>query len=140
MLDNVSKITKNKTLKSILDSDLTKAIVRRGIKNLYSKMGGTNWVIKINYIVKVYDCVASIMAGITNVRIEKFIEEENDDLKRNFIGVSSSNSVTHFINVYRLAKKKGGTYRSNLPRTQWWRKKGNCFSLIAMDLPVVKLL
>ena len=46
------------------------------------------------------------MTSITNVTIEKFIEEENDDLKRNFVSVFSSNSVTPSINFYRLAKKK----------------------------------
>ena len=43
LLDNISKRTKNKTLKSILNSVATKAIVRRGSKNLYGRMGGTNW-------------------------------------------------------------------------------------------------
>ena len=43
LLDNISKRTKNKTLKSILDSDGTKAIVRRGSKNLYGRMGRTKW-------------------------------------------------------------------------------------------------
>lgn len=50
------------------------------------------------------------MAGITNVSIEKFIEKENDDLKRNFVGVFSSNSVTPCINFCGLAKKRGGSY------------------------------
>ena len=42
LLYNKSKRAKNKTLKSILDSDATKAIFRRGSKNLYGRMGGTN--------------------------------------------------------------------------------------------------
>ena len=68
------------------------------------------------------------MAGTTNVTIEKIIEEENDDLKRNFVGVFSSNSVTPFINLYGPVKKKSSTHpfailitdRNNLPGTQWW--------------------
>ena len=36
--------------------------------------------------------------GITNTEIEKsFINETNDDLKINFIGVSSSDSITKYI-------------------------------------------
>ena len=45
------------------------------------------------------------MAGITNVTIEKFIEKQNDDFKRNFVGLFSSNSVTPFINFCGLVKK-----------------------------------
>ena len=68
------------------------------------------------------------MARITNVTIEKFIEEENNDLIKNFVGVFLSNSVTPFISFYGLVKEKGSTYlfailnadRSNLPRTHWW--------------------
>ena len=66
------------------------------------------------------------MTCVTNVSTEKFIEEENDDIKK-FFGVILSNSVTPFINFYGLVKKKGSTYlftilntdRSNLPRTHW---------------------
>lgn len=50
------------------------------------------------------------MAGITNVSIEIFIEQENDDLKINFVGVFSSNSVTPYINFCGLAEKRGGSY------------------------------
>ena len=63
------------------------------------------------------------MAGITIITIEKFIEEGNDDLKRNFVVVCLSNSVTPFISFNGLAKNKGSTYpfailntdRINLP-------------------------
>ena len=47
------------------------------------------------------------MAGITNVTIEKLTKEENYDLKRSFVGIFLSNSVTLFINFYWL---KGSTY------------------------------
>ena len=71
---------------------------------------------------------ALLMTGIADVTIEKLIAEENGYLKRNFVCVFSSNSVTPFINFYRLAKKKDSTYpfsilntdRSNLPGTHWW--------------------
>ena len=47
------------------------------------------------------------MAGITNVTIEKLTKEENYHLKRSFVGIFLSNSVTLFINFYWL---KGSTY------------------------------
>ena len=34
------------------------------------------------------------MAGISNVTIEEFIEEENDDFQRNFVGVFSCDTTT----------------------------------------------
>lgn len=48
------------------------------------------------------------MAGISNVTIEKFIEE-NDDLK-NIIVVVLSDHITHFKNFYRIIKGKGSLY------------------------------
>ena len=35
--------------------------------------------------------------GISNVKIEKFIEKEIDDLKRKFVGVFPSNSINYLI-------------------------------------------
>ena len=46
------------------------------------------------------------MAGTSNVAIEKFFENENEDIKKNFIGVCSSNSITRYINYYKIIKKK----------------------------------
>ena len=37
--------------------------------------------------------------GITNIKINKFFDDEmNEDLKRNFIGVYFSDSITKYIN------------------------------------------
>ena len=37
--------------------------------------------------------------GITNIEIEKLFDDEmNEDLKRNFMGVYSSDSITKYIN------------------------------------------
>ena len=37
--------------------------------------------------------------GATNIEIKKFFNDEmNEDLKRNFMGVYSSNSITKYIN------------------------------------------
>ena len=50
------------------------------------------------------------MAGISNVTIEKFIEEENDDFKKTFVGVILSNSTTPFIYFLKMIKQKGSYY------------------------------
>ena len=68
------------------------------------------------------------MAGISNITIEKNFENENDDLKKNFIGIYSSNSITRFINYYKIIKKKDYCYpfaifhsdRANKSRMHWW--------------------
>ena len=47
---------------------------------------------------KIWRRVMTSGNGITNTEIEKsFINETNDDLKINFIGVSSSDSITKYI-------------------------------------------
>ena len=45
--------------------------------------------------------------GVTNIEIEKFFDDEtNEDLKRNFMGVYSSDSITKYINFYDIIKEK----------------------------------
>ena len=46
------------------------------------------------------------MAGISNVTIEEFIEEGNDDFQRNFFAVFSSVRTTPFLNFLKMMKKK----------------------------------
>ena len=68
------------------------------------------------------------MAGISNVNIENFFGNENEDIKKNFIGVYSSNSMTRYINYYKIIKEKCCCYpfvifnndRANKPGTHWW--------------------
>ena len=70
------------------------------------------------------------MAGISkNVKIEKFFHNEtNGDFKENFVGVHSSNSITRFINYFRIIKEKDRQYpfaifntdRANKPGMYWW--------------------
>ena len=50
------------------------------------------------------------MAGISNITIQKIFENENDDLKKNFIGIYSSNLITRFINYYKIIKEKDCCY------------------------------
>ena len=68
--------------------------------------------------------------GITNSQIEKFFQkDENEDLKKNFIGVFSMDYITRFIKFHELVKeKKKGKYPfaifntdpHNKPGTHWW--------------------
>ena len=73
------------------------------------------------------------MAGrswISNVGIENFFENEkkNGDLKKNFMDVNSSNSITKYITFYEIIKVKNAkhsfaifnTDRENKPGTHWW--------------------
>ena len=50
------------------------------------------------------------MAGISNdITIEKLInEDDDDDLKANFVGVFSSDKTFKFINFHALIKQKKG--------------------------------
>ena len=49
--------------------------------------------------------------GITNTVIEKFVDDEtNQNLKRNFMGVYSSDSIIKYINFYNIIKEKRAKY------------------------------
>ena len=67
--------------------------------------------------------------GITNIDIEKLFDNEtNDDFKKNFMGVYSSDSITKYINIYEIIKEKRAKFpfaifntdRENKPGTHWW--------------------
>ena len=68
------------------------------------------------------------MAGISNFTIEKFINEINDDLKVNFIGVFPSDKILKFLKITEMVKKKKARYpfmimntdRSGQEGTHWW--------------------
>ena len=68
------------------------------------------------------------MVSISNVDIENFFENQDEDIKRNFMGVYSSNSITKFINYSKIMKGKDSVYLfvifntdgSNKPGTHWW--------------------
>ena len=68
------------------------------------------------------------MAGISNVDIEKYFENQNKDIKQDFVSVYSSSSITKFINYSKIMKEKDSIYpfaifntdRSDKPGTQWW--------------------
>ena len=65
----------------------------------------------------------------TNIDVEKFFDNEtNDDLKRNFMGVYLSDSITKYIDFYDIMKQKRAKYqftifntdRENKPGMHWW--------------------
>ena len=70
----------------------------------------------------------SSVNGIININIKKFFDDEtNNILKRNFIGVYSSDSITKFVNSNNIIKKRANypltifnNHRENKPGTHWW--------------------
>ena len=68
------------------------------------------------------------MAGISNFKIEKVVNEIDDDLKANFIGVFPSNHTFRFFNFSNLVQEKSAPYpfmimntdRSGQKETHWW--------------------
>ena len=68
------------------------------------------------------------MSDISNVTIEEFINEENGDLKKNFVGLFPSHFIMYFKAFQQLIKEKSGSYpfmimntdRSNKKGTHWW--------------------
>ena len=86
--------------------------------------------------------------GISNFEINKFFEnEENQDLKNNYMGVYSIDSITRYINFYEIIKKRNGKYpfaifntdKHNKPGTHWWSfmdihpKKNLLFDSLGLD-------
>ena len=61
---------------------------------------------------------------ISNLEINKFFENEgNQDLKNNYMGVYSIDSITRYINFYEIIKKRNAIFNTdkyNKLRTHWW--------------------
>ena len=68
------------------------------------------------------------MSGISNFTIKKLINEIDDDLKQNFVGVFPSNDTFRFFKFKHLIREKKApypfmimnTYRSNKEGEHWW--------------------
>ena len=50
------------------------------------------------------------MSGISNDAVINFIENEDVDLKENFVGVFPSNYIIKFISFHEMAKEKTKKY------------------------------
>ena len=68
------------------------------------------------------------MSGISNFTIEKVINEIDDDLKTNFVGVFPSNHTFRFLRFADLVREKKAPYpfmimntdRAGKTGTHWW--------------------
>ena len=68
------------------------------------------------------------MTGISNFTIEKVVNEVDDDLKPNFVGVFPLNHIFKFLNFANLVKEKHAPYpfmimntdRAGKEGTHWW--------------------
>ena len=69
------------------------------------------------------------MSGISNDAVIDFIEnQEDENLKENFVGVFPSNYIIKFISFHEMAKEKTKKYpfiimntdRSDKSGTHWW--------------------
>ena len=67
--------------------------------------------------------------GLSNFQIDEFFKnEENEDLKRNYMGTYSVDSITRYINFYEIIKRKNAKYpfaifntdKENEPGIHWW--------------------
>ena len=67
--------------------------------------------------------------GRSNFQIDDFFkEEENKDLKNNYMGTYSIDSITKYINFYEIIKKRNAKYpfaifntdKENHPGVHWW--------------------
>ena len=67
--------------------------------------------------------------GLINFQIDEFFKnEENEDLKKNYMGTYSIDSITRYINFYEIIKRRNAKYpftifntdQENEPGSQWW--------------------
>ena len=67
--------------------------------------------------------------GLSNFQIDEFFKnEENEDLKKNYMGTYSVDSITRYINFYEIIKRKNvkcpfaifNTDKENEAGIHWW--------------------
>ena len=75
------------------------------------------------------------MAGVSNVDIEKYFQNEsNEDLKKNFKCVMSSNSMTKLVNFNKILKTNQSLYPFIIMNTSRKNKKGvHWWSILNID-------
>ena len=56
--------------------------------------------------------------GLSNFQINKFFKDkENEEIKKNYMGVYSMDSITRYINFYEIITRKN---EHDKPGTHWW--------------------
>ena len=66
--------------------------------------------------------------GISNFQIDKFFTEENEELKKNYMGTYSIDSITKYMDFYIIIKNRNAKYpfaifntvKENKPGKHWW--------------------
>ena len=67
--------------------------------------------------------------GLRNFQIDEFFKnEKNEDLKKNYMGTYSIDSITRYINSYEIIKRRNVKYpfaifntdKENEPAVHWW--------------------
>ena len=91
--------------------------------------------------------------GLSNFRIDNFFsDEQNEDLKNNYMGTYSMNSITKYINFYEIIKRKNSKYpfaifntdKENELGVHWWsfmdiHPKNNLFLFDSFGIESFKL-
>ena len=91
--------------------------------------------------------------GISNFQIDDFFrDEENEDLKKNYMGTYSIDLITRYINFYEIINRRTGKYpfslintdKENKPGVHWWSfidiyPKSNLFLLDSFGIEGFKL-
>ena len=91
--------------------------------------------------------------GISNFQIDDFFkDEENEDLKKNYMGTYSIDSITKYLNLYETIKRRNGKYpfaifntdKENEPGVHWWsfidiHPKNNLFLFDSFGIEGFKL-
>ena len=102
---NITKWVKNKTLKRILNSDAAHLVLNKAVKTEDRRFCNGN--------------------ATTNLEINKFFEnEENQDIKNNYMGVYSIDSITRYIYFYKIIRKRNGKYPFAIFNTDKHNKPG----------------
>ena len=91
--------------------------------------------------------------GLSNFQFDDFFKnEENEDLKKNYMGTYSIDSITRYINFYEIIKRRNAKYpfaifntdKENEPGVHWWsfmdiHPKNNLFLFDSFGIEGFKL-
>ena len=91
--------------------------------------------------------------GLSNFPVDNsFKDEENEDLKNNYMGIYSIDSIRKYINFYEIIRKRNAKYpfvifnidKENEPGIHWWNfidihPKNNLFLFDSFGIEGFKL-